>query len=98
MKAILALIVLYVATFLVIIQSASQSNAQAQQKNAASQNGASQAGAIDPEKEADIRSLMELVGARDLVQDSVNNSTEQCREKLLSTVPNNEKGQAFVSA
>jgi len=99
MKAVLALIVLYVGTFLIVIQGASQSNAaHAQQKTAASQTVSSQAGAIDPDKEADIRSLMELVGARDLVQEGVNNSTEQYREKLSSTVPNNEKGQAFVNA
>jgi hypothetical protein len=41
---------------------------------------------------------MELVGARDLVQDGAGNSVEQSREKLLSTVPNNDKGQAFVNA
>jgi uncharacterized protein len=49
-------------------------------------------------QEADIRSLMELVGARDLVQDGTNNSIEQFREKLLATVPNNDKGQEFVNA
>jgi hypothetical protein len=49
-------------------------------------------------KEADIRSLMELVGARDLVQDGASNSAEQSREKLLATVPNNDKGLAFVNA
>jgi hypothetical protein len=41
---------------------------------------------------------MELVGARDLVQDGVNTAIEQSREKLLATVPNNDKGQAFVNA
>lgn len=95
-KAVLALIVIYVGTFLVAIQGPSQSNA-AQQKNAA-QNSAAPPAAIDPVKEADIRSLMELLGARDLVQDGVNNSTEQYREKLLATVPDNQKGQAFVNA
>jgi hypothetical protein len=55
-------------------------------------------GSIDPAKEADIRSLMELVGARDLVQDGANAAVEQSREKLLASVPNNEKGQAFVNA
>src|SRR5258707_1993380 len=53
---------------------------------------------IDPVKEADIRSLMELVGARDLVQDGANTAIEQSREKLLATVPNNDRGQAFVNA
>jgi len=99
MKAVLALIVIYVGTFLVAIQGASQNSAQAApQKNAANQSAAQQSAAIDPEKEADIRSLMELVGARDMVQDGLTNSTEQYREKLLATVPNNEKGQEFVNA
>ena len=48
-------------------------------------------------KEADIRSLMELVGARDQVQDGESAAVEQAREKLLATVPNNDKGQAFVN-
>jgi hypothetical protein len=39
-----------------------------------------------------------LVGARDLVQDGSNTAIEQSREKLLATVPNNDKGQAFVNA
>ena len=41
---------------------------------------------------------MELIGARDQVQDAVSNSSEQYREKLLATVPNNDKGQAFVTS
>jgi hypothetical protein len=41
---------------------------------------------------------MELVGARDLVQDGASSAVEQSREKLLASVPNNEKGQAFVNA
>jgi hypothetical protein len=49
-------------------------------------------------KEADIRSLMELVGARDLVQEGASSAIEQSREKLVATVPNNDKGQAFVNA
>ena len=98
MKAVLALILIYVGTFLVAIQGASQNSVQAsQQKNTASQSAAAQS-AIDPDKEADIRSLMELVGARDMVQDGVNNSTEQYRDKLLASVPKNEKGQAFINA
>lgn len=99
MKAVLALIIIYVGTFLVAIQGASSNAVQAsQQKNTTGQNSSGQAAAIDPEKEADIRSLMELVGARDTVQEGVNSSTEQYREKLLASVPNNDKGQAFVNA
>jgi hypothetical protein len=32
------------------------------------------------------------------VQDAVTNFSEQYREKLLATVPNNDKGQAFVTS
>ena len=102
MKAVLALVIIYVGTFFLVIQGASQNAVQASpqsaalaQKSAASSQSNS---SIDPAKEADIRSLMELVGARDLVQDGSNTAIEQSREKLLATVPNNDKGQAFVNA
>ncbi len=76
------------------MQASPQTEAAAQQTTAHPKT----AGSIDPAKEADIRSLMELVGARDLVQDGTNTAVEQSREKLLATVPSNEKGQAFVNA
>ena len=102
MKAVLALVVIYVGTFFLVIQGASQNAVQAAPQGAPSTpNSAAppQANAtIDPTKEADIRSLMELVGAHDLVQDGENNAIEQSREKLLATIPNNDKGQAFVNA
>jgi hypothetical protein len=94
MKAALALLAIYIGTFLVAIQGASQNPVQAAQ--GAAQTAAAKA--IDPVKEADIRALMELIGARDLVQDGVTTTSEQYREKLLATVPNNDKGQAFVNA
>jgi hypothetical protein len=98
MKAVLALIIIYVGTFLVAIQGASPNSVQAAAQQSAGQSAAAQPAAIDPDKEADIRSLMELVGAREMVQDGISTSTEQYREKLLATVPNNDKGQAFVNA
>ncbi len=102
MKAVLALVIIYVGTFFLVIQGASQNAVQASpQGPAGAQNSSASSQAhssIDPAKEADIRSLMELVGARDLVQDGANTAIEQSREKLLSTVPNNDKGQAFVNA
>jgi uncharacterized protein len=101
MKAVLALVLLYVGTFFVVIQGASQSQVQAAHQNAASPQdnpAQGQAKSIDPVKDADIRALMELVGVRDQVQDGVTSSAEQYREKLLATVPDNEKGQAFVNA
>src|SRR5258708_7197959 len=70
----------------------------APQVSPAPQSGELAAGAIDPAKEADIRSLLELVGARDQVRDSMTRAAEQYREKLLETVPNNQQGQAFVNA
>lgn len=100
MKAVLALIVIYVGTFFLAIQGASQSSVSAAQQGAVAQDQAStgQGKSIDPVKEADIRSLMELIGARDQVQEAVNNSSEQYREKLVATVPDNEKGQAFINS
>ena len=98
MKALVALIVIYLGTFFLVIQGSSQNSTQASQPS--SQNNASAQSSlnIDPVKEADIRSLMELVGARDMVQDGADNAIQQSREKLLATVPNNQKGQAFVNA
>lgn len=97
MKALVALIVIYIGTFFLVIQGSSQNSTQASQS---SQNSASVQpdSNIDRVKEADIRSLMELVGARDMVQDGADNAIQQSREKLLTTVPNNAKGQAFVNA
>jgi hypothetical protein len=100
MKAVLALVVIYVGTFFLAIQGASQNPVSAAPQSTAVQDQSSsgQAKPIDPVKDADIRSLMELVGARDQIQDAVSNSSEQYREKLLATVPNNDKGQAFVTS
>ena len=98
MKAVLALIIIYVGTFFVAIQGASQNSVQAsQQGTAGAQASAAQAKAIDPAKESDIRALMELIGAQDQLADAVNSSTEQYRQKLLASMPNNAKGQAFVN-
>jgi len=100
-KAVLALVIIYVGTFFLVIQGASQNPVQgvSQSASSAQDNAASPqtVRSIDPAKEADIRSLMELVGARDLVQDGASAAIEQSREKLVATVPNNDKGQAFVS-
>lgn len=97
MKALVALIVIYIGTFFLVIQGSSQNSTQA---SPSSQNNASAPSDsnIDRVKEADIRSLMELVGTRDLVQDGADNAIQQSREKLQATVPNNAKGQTFVNA
>jgi len=98
MKAVLTLVVLYVGMFFVAIQGGSPSSVQAASQAVPPQQAPTTTSrAMDPAKDADIRSLLELVGARDQVQDSVRQSAEQYREKLLAMVPNNEKGQAFVN-
>jgi hypothetical protein len=94
MKAVLALVILYVAMFFLAIQGASQNSAQA-----ARQRGPGQvAGSIDPAKEADIRSLMELVGARDAMQDFAAHGADQLRDNLLASAPSSDRGQQFVNA
>jgi uncharacterized protein len=102
MKAVLALVIIYVGTFFLVIQGVSQNSVQAGRQSAASGQDspapAQSNSSIDPVKAADIRSLMELVGARDLVQDGASNTIEQSRERLLATVPKNDNGQAFVNA
>jgi uncharacterized protein len=100
MKAVLALVIIYVGTFFLAIQGASQNPVSAAPQSAAAEDETSPGAAkpIDPVKDADLRSLMELIGARDQMQDAVANSSEQYREKLLATVPNNDKGQAFVTS
>jgi hypothetical protein len=98
MKAVLALILIYIGTFLVAIQGGSLAEVQAApQVSPAAQSGELAVGAIDPAKEADIRALLELVGARDQVQDSMTHAAEQYREWLLETVPDHQQGKAFVN-
>ena len=100
MKAVLALVVIYVCTFLVAIQGASQNSAPVTAQNTEAQDQTAQpkAAAIDPAKNADILSLMELLGVHDTVQDAAVKGSEQFRENLLATVPNTDRGQAFVNA
>jgi hypothetical protein len=100
MKAVLALVIIYVGAFFLAIQGASQNPTSAAPQSAAAEDQTSAAAAkpIDPLKDADIRSLMELIGARDQMQGAVASSSEQYREKLLATVPNSDKGQAFVTS
>jgi hypothetical protein len=91
MKAFLVLAAIYVGAFLIAIQGASQTSAEAVGRKA-------EVSHIDPAKEADIRSLMELAGARGIVQDAAANNAAQIRENLVATMPANERGQQFVEA
>lgn len=100
MKAVLALIIIYVGTFFLVIQGASQNAVQAAPTATSVQGNEAtpQKDSIDPAKGADIRSLMELLGVRDALQESTAKSSEQYREALLASVPDNERGQAFINA
>ena len=98
MKALLALVVIYVVAFLVAIQGSVPAAVEASPQFATAKPAAGHSSAIDPAKEADIRTLLDLVGARDQVQESVNYSAEQYREKLLATVANDDENQTFVNA
>jgi len=101
MKAVLALFIIYVGTFFLVIQGASQNPVQAAPQSATvlQDNGAqTPAKPMDPAKDADIRSLMELLGVRDALQEATTKSTEQYRDSLLATVPDNDRGQAFINA
>jgi hypothetical protein len=94
MKAVVALVIIYVAMFFFAIQGVSQDSVRAAWQGGANQTPHS----IDPAKETDIRSLMELVGARDALQDFAAHGADQLRENLLASVPSNERGQQFVNA
>ncbi len=91
MKAVLALIIIYVGTFLVAIQGASNSPVEAQ-------NAAQAASPIDPVKEKEIRSLLELVGARDAIQNAASAATEQYRQKVVETSANSDRANALTNA
>src|SRR3984893_11110127 len=91
MKAFLVLAAIYVGAFLIAIQGASQTSAEGVGRKA-------EVSHIDPAKEADIRSLMELAGARRVVQDAAARNAAQFRENLVATMPANDRGQRFVEA
>ena len=98
MKAILALIVIYVGAFLLAIQGTPSTAVEAAPQSASGAAALSaKSPAIDPLKEVDIRLFWNSL---ELMTKS-RNSCAFCRtycEKLLATVPNNDRGQSFVNA
>ena len=91
MRAFLVLAAIYVAAFLIAVQGASQTSVEGAMHRA-------EASHIDPAKEADIRSLMDMVGARAVVRDAAAQNAKEIRENLIATVPANDRGQQFVDA
>ena len=98
MKAVFALIIIYVGTFLVAIHGASNAPVQAAEQEAVTAAKPAPAKSIDPQKDSDIRSLLELMGARDMIQEAATNSTEQYRQRLISLAPNNDKAQEAIDS
>lgn len=95
MKAALALIAIYVGTFFVVIQGASQNPVQAAQSTGA-QAVAQQS--ISDEKLADIRSLLELLGVHDLVTDAESKGLQQFRANLSASVSDSPRRQEFINS
>ena len=85
MKAALALIVIYIAAFMVATQGGSQNPVQA---SASGANASAASKSVDPEKEADLHSLLQYVGAKDQLQSVASESAAQYREKLNASVKN----------
>jgi hypothetical protein len=95
MKALVVLVAIYVGAFFIAIQGASPNQVEAApQTSALAAQGGSHGG---PAKEADIRSLLELVGARDLVQDATTTGTQQFRESLTASLPESDRAQQIVN-
>jgi hypothetical protein len=85
MKAALALIVIYIAAFIIATQGGSQNPVQASQSGA---NNFATSKSLDPEKDADLHSLLQYVGAKDQLQSVESESATQYREKLNASVKN----------
>jgi len=97
MKAVLALIAIYVVAFIIATQGASQNPVQA---SAPDSEIIAAAKSIDPAKQADIRSLLEFLGAKDQLQAAVSDSSAQYRDKLLSStakLPDDSQRQALIT-
>ena len=101
MKAMLALIALYVVTFFVAVSTTPRSSQAAPPDADASQDQAGKAAApakIDAAKEADIRSLMELTGAADLFQDAVEKAGGQHTQRIEMLVQDPNRAQRLSAA
>lgn len=53
---------------------------------------------IDPQKEARIRELMDLTGAKDLGQQLIDAGMEQFRNSVMDSQPDNPRAKQFVEA
>jgi uncharacterized protein len=86
MKAALALIAIYIATFIVATQGGSQNPVQASATGANAIAATSKS--VDPEKQADLHALLQYLGAKEQLQSVATESAVQYREKLSASVKN----------
>lgn len=93
MKAFLALVAIYVAAFLVATQGATQNAVEASSNG----HGPATEVRIDAGKRADIRSLMEVVGARDEMRQATARQTEEFRDNLVSALPSQQRDQVVTT-
>jgi hypothetical protein len=104
MRPLLVGCVLLSGALLVLAHSPSlQVNAQekpaaAKPTRAPTKNVPHTSSAVDPQKEARIRELMELTGAKDLGQQLIAAGMEQFRGSVLDSQPNNPRAKQFVDA
>jgi len=96
MKAVLALIAIYVAAFVIATQGGSQNPVQASAPDTAASSKP-----IDPVKQTDLSSLLDFVGAKEQQQSAASESITQYRERLRASVPGASEDsthQAFINA
>jgi len=93
MKAFLVLVAIYIGAFLVATQGSSQNAVEA----SSSGHGVTSEIQIDAGKRADIRSLMEVVGARDEMRQASARQTDDFRANLVSALPEQQREQVVTT-
>ena len=104
MRALLVGCALLSGALLVLTHSPSlQVNAQekppaAKPSHSSAKSAPQASSALDPQKEARIRELMDVTGAKDLGQQLITAGMEQFRSSVLDSQPNNPRAKQFVDA
>jgi uncharacterized protein len=98
MRPLLVTCALLLGTFVVLAHSPSV-RVIAQEKSSPPPKSSVQASAnINPQKDARIRELMEVTGAKDLGQQLIEAGMEQFRSSVLDSQPDNPRAKQFVDA
>ncbi|HYA97582.1 MAG TPA: DUF2059 domain-containing protein [Methylomirabilota bacterium] len=98
MKAVLALVILYVGTFLVALAGYSKAQPQEKQDPAAPVQPAPSSSSVDPAKEGDIRALLELSGTGDILTDLAPKSGAQFTQRIENLMPDKDRAQKLSVA